>query len=231
MRVLALSLSASQSSLALAEEQHCHYKKVWTRSKSTGEVATLELKNALETCKDFKYEALAVDVGPGSFTGVRIAVSIAKTISFTQQIPLFSYSSLSILAESITRIDFEPERSLPVLAILNAYNGKAFVATYSAIKTKWVEKLEPQALTLKELEKKIRSPHICIGEGYNELSCGFTADFKQKLIRPFGVSDAPNAWILSQMCLRDSQKNQTLDWKTLNPLYIRASTAEEKLRN
>lgn len=49
--------------------------------------------------------ALAVSIGPGSFTGIRIGVSTANTMAFDLNIPIFGISSLKALAEPLLSTD------------------------------------------------------------------------------------------------------------------------------
>lgn len=64
-------------------------------------------------------------VGPGSYTGVRISVTIAKVIAFALNIPLYEISSLSSLADS----------KKPSICLINARANRSFVGVYNKDKT------------------------------------------------------------------------------------------------
>lgn len=64
-------------------------------------------------------------VGPGSYTGVRISVTIAKVIAFALNIPLYEISSLSSLAD--------PKN--PSICLINARANRSFVGVYNKDKT------------------------------------------------------------------------------------------------
>ncbi len=59
-------------------------------------------------------DAIAVAVGPGSFTGVRVAIAVAQAISFAHHIPVVTLSSLNIMAQAAYRVH---RRSSIVVAI------------------------------------------------------------------------------------------------------------------
>lgn len=61
-----------------------------------------------------------VGIGPGSFTGVRIAVSFAKTLAYCLNIPLFAFSSLLLIA------GVEGKK----LAAMEMKNGRLFIAAF-----------------------------------------------------------------------------------------------------
>jgi len=58
------------------------------------------LPSIKEVCEGQIYDQIIVVQGPGSFTGVRLGVTIAKTLAYTQNIPIKTLSSLDLLAFS-----------------------------------------------------------------------------------------------------------------------------------
>lgn len=69
-------------------------------------------------------DRIAVGVGPGSFTGLRIGIATARALSQSRGLPLVGVSSLEALA--LGAGDAEPL----VLAVLDARRGEAFAAAY-----------------------------------------------------------------------------------------------------
>ncbi len=73
-------------------------------------------------------EALACDVGPGSFTGVRVGLAAAKGIALARGVPLAGVSSLDAMA---ARAFVEDEARARVACVLDAKRGERFVAIYA----------------------------------------------------------------------------------------------------
>ncbi len=69
-------------------------------------------------------EAIAVGRGPGAFTGVRLAVSMAQGLALALDIPVVTVSSLAALAMEA------PEDAAPVLAMIDARMGEIYAALY-----------------------------------------------------------------------------------------------------
>ena len=65
-----------------------------------------------------------VGVGPGSYTGVRIGVTIAKTIAYALKIKLYGKSSLSLLKH----------REIPTICVFNARSGRSYFGVYQGQK-------------------------------------------------------------------------------------------------
>lgn len=63
---------------------------------------------------------VVVTIGPGSYTGIRIALTIAKTLAFTLNIPLFAVSSLAV--QRIVNVD--------TISVINARSNRSYVAIY-----------------------------------------------------------------------------------------------------
>ena len=69
-------------------------------------------------------DAVVVGVGPGSYTGVRIGVTIAKTIAYSLKIKLYAKSSLSLLKHG----------NSPTICVFNARSGRSYFAVYEGLK-------------------------------------------------------------------------------------------------
>ena len=67
-------------------------------------------------------DGVLVGIGPGSYTGVRIGVAIAKMIGYLNPIEVYSFSSLALLATV--------SNSEHILAYIDARRGNAFLSTF-----------------------------------------------------------------------------------------------------
>lgn len=95
------------------------FYNAWQRQS---EVMVAEIDNILKRNNIDKkdLDAIVVGIGPGSYTGVRIAVTIAKTIAYALNIKIYAKSSLSLLA-----INNEP-----TICLFNARSGRSYFAVY-----------------------------------------------------------------------------------------------------
>src|SRR6185437_6559107 len=74
----------------------------WSKKAMHSELATVELQKLLTQAgivlRDLTH--LAVNVGPGSFTGLRVGLSLAKSLAYALSLPVWTKSSLELLAQS-----------------------------------------------------------------------------------------------------------------------------------
>jgi tRNA threonylcarbamoyladenosine biosynthesis protein TsaB len=68
---------------------------------------------------------IGVDIGPGSFTGIRIAVAAARGLGLALDVPVVGVDSLAVLAASL-----EEPADGPVLAVIDARRGELYAALY-----------------------------------------------------------------------------------------------------
>ena len=99
-------------------------------------------------------DRFAVDIGPGSFTGVRIGVSLINALAFASGKPVIPVDSLFTLALSAG----ETER--PVCAMIDARNGNAYAALYQAGSTL----IEPCAVQTESFLAKLPQDAILVGD-------------------------------------------------------------------
>jgi tRNA threonylcarbamoyladenosine biosynthesis protein TsaB len=127
MRVLGIETSSRRGSVALIEADQLVARAQSEGSGSHGE-HILPLVDRLVAEAGFapsSIDRLAVGVGPGSFTGLRVGIALAQGIALGLDIPVFGVSSLEAMAHAVP-----PERPGIRCALLDARRGEVFFAAY-----------------------------------------------------------------------------------------------------
>ena len=97
--------------------------EAWQRQSEmmVSEVGNILKRNNVEN-KDL--DGVVVGIGPGSYTGVRIGVTIAKTIAYALKIKAYAKSSLSLLKH----------QEFPTICVFNARSGRSYFGVYEGKK-------------------------------------------------------------------------------------------------
>jgi tRNA threonylcarbamoyladenosine biosynthesis protein TsaB len=126
------------------------------RFELTGNEHSEKLMPAIEQLfKDTDYkidqvDAFYIGMGPGSYTGVRIGVTVAKMLAYTLKKPLYSISSLKVIASSYTG---QAEYLIP---IIDARRNNVFATIYEEKDGQLVEVVEEGLYAMDELVTKVK---------------------------------------------------------------------------
>jgi tRNA threonylcarbamoyladenosine biosynthesis protein TsaB len=226
MLLLAFDTSTSKGGVAISEDGKILSSLTWEREGSHAELLT----PAIETClaqagRSLKeIDALAIGNGPGSFTGVRIAVNAARTLAYSLGKSIYVFDTSELIAENCGR------HELPLVVVINAHKNLVFVSTFIN-QNGWVRKLPLQAMSLEQLNSALTKKHICVGDGFAEFASVMPAELSSRLVRDSSWSDEPSPIALALFAHREAINplgRKPLVWKDVQALYIRASGAEEK---
>lgn len=126
-------------------------------------------------------DGIAVGVGPGSYTGVRMAVTAAKTLSWAKKIPLVGVSSLHAIAWGGLATGLEATSSSSerhwVISLLDARRGQVYTALFAGEASSMPERLEEDAIRLMATWVEILSERLkSLSEEEQPTSIWFTGD-------------------------------------------------------
>ena len=167
-------------------------------------------------------DGVAVSLGPGSFTGLRIGMAAAKGIVFTTKVPLLGVQTLDAISLSCPVID------RPLWCLLDARKQEVYAACYQPDTNGRPEQISPAEVIRPEmLADRIQEPVILAGPGVDEYYDLFGAIKSVQLI-PAALS-SPRAARVGYLAAELMAAGKTMDPATTAPLYVRASEAEINL--
>ena len=168
-------------------------------------------------------DGVAVSLGPGSFTGLRIGMAAAKGIALAAGVPLIGVLTQDAIALSCPVID------RPLWCLLDARKQEVYAACYQPGNSGRPEQISPaEAIRPELLAEKIKEPSILAGPGGDEYYDFFSALEGVQLV-PAALS-SPRAARVGFLAAEQLAAGETLDPATAAPLYVRASEAEINLR-
>ena len=168
------------------------------------------------TPREIKIDAVAVSIGPGSYTGLRIGLSEAKGLCFGLDVPLIGIDTLKILVVSAMFAHNIDENSLFV-PMIDARRMEVFTGVYDAALR---EVMTPRPLILQE-----DSFDEFLEQGRNLVFVGNGAEKAANLIKHSGIVHIPgikpvavDMMALSEMAFR---KKEFIDLAYSTPKYLK----------
>jgi tRNA threonylcarbamoyladenosine biosynthesis protein TsaB len=158
--ILAIDTATEYASLALYNQDGIISEETWYAGRNH----TVELMPRITRILELAglgvadLTALAVSLGPGSFTGLRIALSAAKGMALPHKLPVVGVPTLEVTAYPLR---FFTE---PVWAIAQAGRGRILAACFAWVEENWQQLAEPRLTTFENLAGQIDEPAICTGE-------------------------------------------------------------------
>jgi len=222
MKILALDTSNRPLSVAILDDGQLLAMTTTNIRKNH----SIQLQPIIETLvkqvglkmQDFK--RIVVADGPGSYTGLRIATTTAKTLAYTLNIDLVAVSSLRTLAANVG------DEDRLIVPLFDARRENVFAGIYQQTADGLVAVLEDQHLAIKELAAKLLEMHKPVWFVGQYVSV--YAAFLQDQLGPYfhQVSDAmnlPNAYVLGKLGLHAEPVAHPFNFV---PRYLRLTEAE-----
>ena len=220
MNILAIESSAVAASAAVISDGILKAEE-FSQNGLTHSVTLLPMAESAVKKAGLKIsdiDLFAVTEGPGSFSGLRIGVTIAKTLAYGCGKKVVGISTLKVLAAAL------PHTDKIICPIMDARRNQVYNAMYKWEDGELKEIVSPRAISAEDLAKEIKEPVIFIGDGVRP----FTDFFKKALgelafFAPLHIC-AAKASSLGYL----AQNEEGVMPDELNPCYLRLSQAERE---
>ncbi|OGO10970.1 MAG: tRNA (adenosine(37)-N6)-threonylcarbamoyltransferase complex dimerization subunit type 1 TsaB [Chloroflexi bacterium RBG_19FT_COMBO_50_10] len=157
---------------------------------------------------------LAVATGPGSFTGLRIGMALAKGIALARHLPIIGIPTLDVVAES------QPvSPGFTLAAILQAGRGRLAVGWYIPVNGTWQLNLPIEVMDVLKLSRQIHEPTLVCGELNEEQQHALARKYKNVILAsPAHSIRRPS--LLAELAWKRWQAGEVDDPATLSPTYL-----------
>ncbi len=220
--LLAVDTSTRQVGLALyAGEDGVRAEWVWhspnRHTEHLAPMVALLLERSGITWDEIT--ALAVALGPGSFTGLRIGLALVKAIALARHLPVLGVPTLDVVAAAVP-----PDPAHPLAAVLQAGRGRLAVGWYRTVEAHWQPQGEPEVLTAEQLAHRLRRPTWIAGE----LTASDRARLRRRYKNALLLSPARGQRrpaLLAELAWARWQQGASDNPTTLAPIYLHTGPA------
>lgn len=246
MKILALETTGRYGSASVIDDEGRIYSAASSEEMNhlSGMIALIDdaITAAGISKKDLSH--IAASIGPGSFTGIRIGVTTARTMAQMLEIPCIAVSSLEGMGERVLD-DAVSKGALYVVPIINARRHQTYAAAYEAVFTTDMEQksllpaLDEKQYMIEELLEELKKK-LAEHEGAVIYFTGDGIDAYEDIIRET-LSEGSyilagedlryqHAEPVARIALARAKAGETLGYDDLMPEYMRLSEAEQRLR-
>ena len=175
-----------------------------------------------EQNKDYSsIDLLVSTIGPGSFTGLRIALAATQGISLANNIPVCGITTLQAMAQGYQKhYQNQPKASLSI--IIDARRDNVFFQRFSSENNCLIAQSDALMLTIEQLPQNINSDDIIVSNCPDLLTGSLTPPLHGNI---FSTSVTPDAASAALFAHNHYNKENTTTYPSLTPLYIRPPDA------
>jgi tRNA threonylcarbamoyladenosine biosynthesis protein TsaB len=231
-RIVAMETSGRQGSVAVAlGEQLLAERELSPALRHAVELMpAVQQMTAAQGWGPDSIAQIYLSLGPGSFTGLRIAVAIARAMAQAIGCKVVGVPSLDVIAENAGR---GPAEFGVVVPVLDAKRGEVFAARYERAgdgrlaRTAGPALVDPRKFVMEAVEKARGGKVAVLGEGVEYHRAAVAMEGVVELDR---VLWAGRASVVHRLGWERASRGEYSDPATLLPIYIRLPEAEEVWR-
>ncbi len=223
MKILAMDTATRSCSVAVIGDRGL----LAERTRNLGDTHTTRLMPLIDSLLDdceltiHDLDGLAVTIGPGSFTGLRIGLSTVKGLALAASIPVAGVSCLDALAYQFF---FVPCR---LCTMIDARKGEVYVAEYTPVDGELRQSRAARAVAPESAAREIAAPCLFVGNGaslYRDEIADIAGKWARFAPEEQSLVRAASVGALGHRMLRSGQETPL---PLLNPWYIRDSDAKK----
>jgi tRNA threonylcarbamoyladenosine biosynthesis protein TsaB len=232
--ILGIDTATPVAAVGVVEDDGRVLADVFEHSE-TGHAARLPIlvERALETAGRAlrAIDALAVSIGPGSFTGLRVGLSFAKGIAFASGASLVGVGTLEALAATAA------DRAALIAVVLDARRGETYTALFRSSAQGLERVTADESLTPEQAAQRIAarareaSSTLLVGNGAERYAEHFAPLREHRVtIAPFGEIH-PRASVVARLAAYRLARGENDRLESIVPRYVRPSAAEKNLHD
>lgn len=231
MKILSLDSSANSASVCIYDiEESKIIGEFYINTKLTHSQTLVPMIDSLVKSVNMELsdiDVFAVNVGPGSFTGIRIGVSVVKGMAMALKKPCVATSTLETMAYNFVDLN-----DVVICACMDARRNQVYNALFE-VKDGIVFRLcDDRAISVEELHKELNTFDkrvILTGDGANLCFSQKTEDSRVELASPDSrFQKASSVALCADVAIKN---NNVITAQALMPSYLRPSQAERERQN
>lgn len=225
MLQIALETSSKNASLSVHQESETLAERRLDPAFPTTTTLVTQIESALSQARisTSQIDLISLTIGPGSFTGLRVGVTVAKTLAYGLNCSVIGVGTLEVIAAQCWE-NSQAAADLRIVCVMDAQRGEWFSSSFESSSDGGLVELAPTRIVQPaELLAAISGAAIFTGPALSKTP-----------IQGFQVADRsvwhPRSTTVARLARARFEQGHRDDVFALRPRYYRPSAAEEKLR-
>lgn len=219
MYMLSVDSSAVTASACLTEDGNVIKSEFINKGLTHSETLLPMIENVMQGVSYNELGAIAVNAGPGSFTGVRIGIATVKGIAFPNNTPCISVSTLESIAYNFI------DKSCVVCAVMDARRMQFYNALFKVENGKVQRLCDDRAISIDDLSEELKSYDNVIIAGD-----GARLYFENAGLENISLADDECMYQNAVGVSLAALNKEKISPNALLPVYLRPSQAERELK-
>ena len=224
MRILGFDTAAPTNAIGLVDDDRLLADYSWEARDNSLQRIVLNIDQVLKRggVRLEDIDGLAVGIGPGSWTGAKVGVTVAKTLAFVTGKPLCGVTSFEALAYQ------SRNASIQLCPLVHAGKETVYAALYRPRGKGLVRKGDFYVGDIKGLAATVKEPTLFLGKPAHVYRQALSNELGP--LASFGSpADSPSGCAFAWTALPRFRKGDSDDSLSLAPLYLRESLAQALL--
>jgi len=216
--LLAIDTATEFAGLALYNADAVWAEEIWYAARNHTIQLAPRLHNLLQQAglSADKLEGIAVCIGPGSYTGVRIGVALAKGLALPHNLPLVGVHTLEVVATP------QHHQPLPIVAVAKAGRKRLMTGRFLPAGGQWRLDGPVAVVTFDDLLATFTGPALVTGELSAEQTARLHAEAPHPPIIVSPAQRVRRPAILAEIGWERLQQGQTDSANSLEPVYAKS---------
>lgn len=222
MRIIGIDTATGMRGIAIIDGQDILIEKRINISGLSYDILMRYIDEAFRTVlispKDI--DGIAVSTGPGSFTGIRVGIALAKGLSLSLNIPIMTFSALELLASNL------PFSRYPIRPVIDAKRRDVYTALFKSDKNGIIRRIDDDMnISIDEVVKRSGESTLFVGDGIFLYKRFLSEQLGENALFPPENLIFSSAANLARLGIRDLTEGNTSPHPII-PKYLKRSYAE-----
>jgi tRNA threonylcarbamoyladenosine biosynthesis protein TsaB len=220
MKILGMDTSSPSGSVALLDGNNLVSESLIEGSPAYSDKLLFEIDSMLNRSgtKLNEIDGFVITTGPGSFTGLRVGISLLKGFILATEKPFSSVNTLEAYAKTLQPGPYA------ICPVLDARKKEVYTALFNSENDQCVRTTPDQAISAADLCNQIKQPTTFLGNGLDIYKDVFATCLKENFINKVPKRNLTVA--ASAVLIANAQKNLHYELDSLMINYVRPSEAE-----